>query len=611
MDIDKVKREINSKYPNIEIVSLSDKGSGKYDMDLRVGAKELAYLENNGRISPLIPRIGGNEAAVASMKNASNAGIEITRRTALSRGDLDLAEKSILTSDPHDLFQRSIQYYYEEDIYGSVIRALSNFSSSGFENDIDDVGIKSFFDSWGLDIGMDKLVEDIFFDLFRVGMVRTYKVVGKYSPKINTLPPLPKSLLNKKTSKAVQEQAAKKIKWSKDFLPIKYTILNPLMIEITGSMLFDQTFVTLKSEALSDLKALLEKDASALTEHQRAIVSSVPAEMKKAAQAGDPYTLNPYLVGEVDYRRMPYERYPRPRGVNAFESIDYKRELRKADYSTLDGITNYILKITVGNDEYPVTNQEVLENVAELFNTPAKSFNVVWNHTLEIKKIVSPEIENILGQDKYAQVNDDYTGALGVVRALIDGVGTTNSAAAELAVKSVISEVNYARRQVRRWIHREYRDVAQAMGFKKYPTVRFNDMVLKDEVEMMRIIQGLIDRRILSYETGVKRLNHDWPTEKKRLSEEKEFVLSGDFGIIGSPYNPKATPPMSNEDNVQPEQKSPKGTPSEGRPPGDQKPVEASLAVNSLKGMLSRLSGAERLLLLEFLDSTVNTSGDT
>jgi hypothetical protein len=136
--------------------------------------------------------------------------------------------------------------------------------------------------------------------------------------------------------------------------------------------------------------------------------------------------LDSQYVGEVDYRKMPYERYPKPRGVKAFDSLEYKNSLREADLSTLDGITNSILKITIGSDEFPVTDQAQLETVARIFDTPSKSFDVVWNHTLAVEKIISPEIGEILGQDKYKQVNEDITGALAFSRALLDGKTTSN-----------------------------------------------------------------------------------------------------------------------------------------------------------------------------------------
>jgi hypothetical protein len=266
---------------------------------------------------------------------------------------------------------------------------------------------------------------------------------------------------------------------------------------------------------------------------------------------------------------MPYERYPFPRGSRAFEALEFKDELRKADYSTLDGITNYILKITVGNDKHPIKKQETLERAAEMFETVSKSYKVVWNHTLDVEKITSPEVGEILGPQKYLQVNGDITGAVGIVRALIDGLGESNSAATELAVKSVIEEINYARRQVCRWIYKEYRAVAEAMGFDRIPKVRFDDMALRDEIQMMNIIQGMIDRRIISYHTGQKKLGFDPDTELANMKQEQPLVEKGVLGIIGSPFQQSGR----KQEQVQPKQRTPKGTPSEGRPKGQPAPT--------------------------------------
>lgn len=555
------------------IISVSE-NAGQVQLELEVTGDQLATLGTNVKqLDPIIKR------------KLNEIGTSVIRRQELQRGDLDLASaKPPSDQDPHGLYKRSLKYYYDEDLYGSAIRVLTNFSASGFQNDTDDDAVKNYFDSWGFDIGFDAIVDQVFFDLYRVGMVRTYKQLGTYVPGINIYGPI-----------EGRENAARKRRWSKASVPIKYTILNPLSVEISGSVMFGTATTALKPEALHEIRALIEKQDK--TSHEKQLLARIPSDMKKAASNGEGYILDPELLGEVDYRPMPYYRYPRPRSVNAFESINYKKALRQADYSTLDGISNYILLITVGNDQFPVTSQEVLENAAALFDTPSKAFNVVWNHTLKVEKLVSPEIEAILGKRKYEQVNDDYTGSLGVVRALIDGAGTSSSAAVGLAIKSVIAEVAYARRQVKRWIYREYRQVAEAAGFDRIPTVRFNDVELRDEIELTRVLMGLIDRRILSYETGVKQLNYDWNTEKFRLTTEKPEVLDGNFGIIGSPYNQT----KGGGDNVQPTQRTPTRTPSEGRPVGTGKPKSKKSASASLRDAIYELSQGERDEILALL----------
>jgi hypothetical protein len=569
-DLKKELADIASKHDNLEVQSADyDEHTGQLEMRLAVkGGPQAPQLPDNVEIigkESAADLIGDNPIMPIHKARGSRSLLELD---PLGRNDLDLAKPSVLSDDPSALIQRSIDYYRSKDVYGSAINVLTNFAAKGFENDIDDPEIKAFFDNWVLDTGFDKTVEDIFFDLFRAGLVRTYKIMGRYQPDINFLSSQPKMPedANLATGKEV---AISRNRYSRTHVPIRYTILNPTMVVIKGSLMFGQTATFLKKKAGEEIKVLLEMPAKDLSDFQKKIIKNLPAQFKKAVLAGDDIPLDPNLVGEVDYRRMPYERYPVPRGARAFEPVEFKDELRKADYSTLDGITNYILLIKVGNDQYPIQKQETLERASELFDTVSKSYKVVWNHTLNVEKVTSPEIGEVLGQDKYKQVNEDVTGAVGVVRALIDGLGNANTAAYELSVKSVIEEINYARRQVARWIYKEYRDVARAMGFDRIPKVRFDDMALRDEVQMMALIQGMIDRRIISYRTGQKALGFDPETELAQMKQEKKLIQDGVLGLVGSPFQ------QSGNQNTQPTQNTPKGTPSEGRPkaqPAPKKP---------------------------------------
>jgi len=566
--LQKITADMKEKYPQAGIRKIEiNETTGKSTFFLQPTESVLATMEGGG----LTPRL---------------AKASTIRRDAISRSVLDLGKTSVAEEDPKQIFIRAIRYYSEADVYGTHIDILTNFASKGFENDIDDDTIKLFYDVWNFDVGFKQILDWIFFDFFRVGMVRTYKIIGKYEPGVSYLSPVP----GKKQAKAVlkemgeradrirekkikyleeklskldgrnpdqnllkKELSAKKNVWSKGYMPIAYTVLNPLNITIEGSLLFDKSKVLLTPSA--ELKELLKKSPSDLTEDEKLILKLLPSDFKSSAKTGD-IELNPLFVGAVDYRKQPYDRYPKPRGVKAFDSLEYKKSLREADLSTLDGISNYILKVTIGNDEYPCTDQTQLETVAALFNTPSKSFDVVWNHTLEIEKIVSPEIEAILGQDKYKQVNEDITGAIAMSRALIDGTTNVNQGEAALITKAVIEEVEYSRRQVENWIYNEYRQIAEAMGFDRFPRVRWDNTVLRDIILYMSTISQLVDRRMLSYETALEQLGFDFPNEFNNMKNELPSVLEGVLGIVGSPF----------QQAKQPFQGAPTGTPSSGRP---------------------------------------------
>lgn len=577
--LEKVTADIKNKYPDVGIQKIEvDEVTGKSTFFMVPTARVLAALPPD-KGSGLTPRI---------------AHASTLRRDTLDRSYLDLGKPSPNDEDPHELYRRSMKYYVEADIYGSHIDVLSNMSSKGFENDIDDDNIKLFFDVWNYDVGFRQILEWIFFDFFRVGMVRTYKIVGKYEPGITYLSSVPgtkkaKGVLEEMSRRAdrinekrvanldlkmkaldgrnpdqnlvKQALAAKKKVWSKGYMPVSYTVLNPTLVNIEGSLLFNKEKIVLNASA--ELKALLKKEPGELTEDEKLIIKLLPSDFKTQIGLGK-VTLDPMYVGAIDYRKQPYERYAKPRGVKVFDSIEYKNSLREADLSTLDGITNYILKITVGNDAFPCTDQTQLETVANLFNTTSKSFDVVWNHTLSVEKIVSPEIESVLGEDKYAQVNKDITGGLAFSRALLDGTTDVNVAEAALLTKVVIEEIDYARRQVTDWIYSEYQQIAEAMGFDRFPRVRWDNTVLKDIILYMSTISQLVDRRMLSYQTALEELGFDYSNEFNNMTNELPAVLDGTIGIKGSPFQQS----KFSQPGVQPVQGAPKGTPSGGRPKG-------------------------------------------
>jgi hypothetical protein len=181
---------------------------------------------------------------------------------------------------------------------------------------------------------------------------------------------------------------------------------------------------------------------------------------------------------------------------------------------------------------------------------------------LEIERIVAPEIEAILGQEKYAQVNDDLTIGLGISRGILDGKSGMNTAEVNLFVKGLMEEIEYARRLVTKWIYDEYTQIAEAVGFDRFPKVRWDNSVLKDIILYMATISQMVDRRMLSYQTALEELGFDYPNEFNNMEKEFPLVQDGIFGIIGSPWQQKGG------FGTQPAQNSPTGTPSSGRPKG-------------------------------------------
>lgn len=544
----KITSMLQEKYPDIGIKSIEvNELTGQSTFYVEPTKKSLAFIDaNKGGVTPRM----SNKERAASIS-----------RDYLQRTSLDLGKADPYTEDPKESFKRAIRYYYVDPLVGASTNLLAGLAKKGFENDIDDDNIKNFYDVWTFDVGFDDVLEWIFLDFFKVGHVTTYKVIANYEPRVSYLSPIPGQKTKTVNKEGGKENAAKKNIWSKGHLPISYTVLNPLLVNITGNLLFNNVSTTITPPP--ELTELLKKPSGEQSQEEKDLIKALPSDLKAAAEKGGEYKLDSRMVGHVTYRKQPYERYAKPRSAKIFDSIEYKNALRQADLSTLDGISNYILKITIGNDEYPVVSQAELEAVAQLFNTPSKSFDVVWNHTLKIEKIVSPEIDKILGKGKYEQVNDDMTTGLAMSRALLDGGGNVSSSTVDLLIKGLTEEIAYARRQVERWVYREYQQIAEAMGFDRFPKIRWDEGILLDTILYMNTLAQLVDRRMLSYKTSLEALGFDYSNELRNMEEELSLVEDGTFGILGSPWQKSASPGST-----------PSGTPSSGPPKGTVKKTD-------------------------------------
>ena len=517
-DLNKAKEEATSyikDYPEIELSSVVESEDGKKH-----------YVFKPAKLASLKTQSGSIADVPSSFRAKHRARASVMYRDYLLRSDLDLAKPDVVNEPPHKIYERIRSYYRSKDVFGSYVDTLCDLSISGFENDCEDMQVKEFFDNWCQDVDMEEVLEWIFHEFFRSGLVRTYKVLGKYEPQVNRLPlvetpPEPAApkkaqgeteeeymvnrrlwemgeLLEKQESEDLFEYAERKKRWSKGFIPIAYTVLNPTEIELVGPAIFNQTRVVLKIS--DELEQLVKREdiEGAITLSEKKILDNLPPEIKSAIKKGEDVELDPEYVGNIDNRRMPYEKYAINPMVRALEAVEYKESLREADYSTIDGITSEILVVTIGDKDFPVTDEEELQAVSELFNTAQKAYTVVWNHTLKVERIPVENIDQIFGAKKFEQAEMDISGSMRVPRALLDGVmiGNTSKEALSLSIKSLTALINYARRQVTRWLYREYAIISEAYGFDRYPTVRWDTFVLKDELAIKTLLQGLADRKI-------------------------------------------------------------------------------------------------------------------
>jgi hypothetical protein len=549
LDGESVKGLVRTK--KVEPGSLLDRISTSNELEALQSKLEIAYAKDQ----------------------LNNPGKEVSRldiryRDSLKDGYLDLRDKSAEEVDALKLYSRSEKEYYRTGIYGSTIDVLSNLSATGFYNEINNVEIKQFYDAWVRDATFITTVKKIFHNLYRYNVCYIMTAYGSYEPHFEGISSIPGKEPDSKTRTGLKASVAfflneivkKETGSDMDFkkfsemyektemgakgtdFPIAHTILDPKFISVQPLGFFNKSTITFKKQGYKQIKATMKaiEDGDTVSKSVKEAIKLLPSKLRAAIENDEDYTFDDSEISTIFLRKEDFEGYSKPKGARAFDSFDYKDELKRADFATVDGIYNYILKVTVGDKDNPVTDPQILENLAEAFNTPQKAFTIVWNHTLDIEKITSSEVGAILGKAKYEPVESDITAALGITRALIDGAPITGDAA-NLSVKAIKSEIRCAREQIEAWIYAQYRIIAKAAAFTTFPYVRWKEEVIStdsDAVTRASMLQAL-DRKALSIQTYMREVGLDYDTEVQRMTDEFPLIQD-DILRAGSPFQKAA-----------------------------------------------------------------------
>jgi hypothetical protein len=466
-------------------------------------------------------------------------------------------------TDPHKKIQLAVDLYHKEPIVGTVIDLMADFSSSGYTNECDDGEIKKLYDKWAEEVKIAQLLEGIFLEYYRSGNVTIYRSDKKATVK-----------KSKKSSSGTETTQY-------DF-PAGYTILNPMNVIVDGSLLFNQEIIQLQLNA-ELINLVKSKDAP------KKLLAEIPTDIVKAIRSGNGLVvLSPEHTSRITRKRQPYERYATPFLERVFEPILYKQKLRMMDMSTIEGLINQLVTVTVGDKDFPATDDD-LKAIAELFQTPNKAYTIFWNHTLQVT-FHKPEGIDTLTADKYKAVNDDILAGIGVSRVLLDGQGA-NFSTAWVSILSLIERLENARAKVKDWLEGEYKRIAEENGFKTYPKVRFNRMNLREDTYIRDVLLAMYDRGLIDEEDILVETGRDYEAViemKKRNEKNSSLFLPPEQPFQGNQTSPSGGRPTGTGGNYSKRKTAP--VQNNGKPPKPKTSKATASYANQLEDYESELA---------------------
>lgn len=396
------------------------------------------------------------------------------------------------------------------------------------------------------------------------------------------------------------EEINPRLKANKTYIFPTFDLYPPLLIEVKWAGWGKKSF-WLKVPT-SDVKLIRNKGGKIKEQQARYqhFVQNYPGFVQTVQSGSNTIEItdtDPILRKEISV-----SPYPTPYLFPVLEPLIFKQQLRRMDFAVASRVINAILLVREGNDDYPLTeeNQDNLEKLKQQIQARSgnplameRLFMLFSNHTTQMDWI-TPDLEAMLNQEKYAQVNDELQEGLGFTTILLTGE-SRQAQASEVSTWAIQPQMDEFRSMAEEWITELYIQARDKNNFRNFPVPRFKSIKLQDFVKTAAVFAALFAEGNVSRTTRNDMAGIDYETETEIMRDEQQFA-EGLPAYVPTPYSPP--PPMIGQN----------GKP--GRPIGSQNvPINNRNSGVKPKGQkpLSKVKASFELLPDEEVIELINT----
>lgn len=451
----------------------------------------------------------------ASRKNAAHSRVKESKYTNIREGLLpyDYSGDGVNVRDTIELCQKA---YANISIFRNAIDIMAEFSNSPIYLEGENDRSKKFIEGWMKKIGIWKIKDQYFREYYRSGNIFMYRVDGKFNTE---------DLLKLNYVYASQTLKPGEI-------PVKYILLNPYDIVADKSTAFQDGVY---QKVLSDYE--LERLRNPKTEEDKKVFDSLSPEIKQQIKNGSwskdglKIELDPEKIIYSFYKKQDYEPFAIPFGFPVLDDINWKLELKKIDQAICRTVENVILLITMGAEpDKGGVNPNNLKAMQELFKNESVGRALIADYTTKAQFII-PDLNKVLGSEKYKIVNEDIKEGLQNVI-----VGSEKFSNTQVKAEIFLERLKESRNSfLNDFLQPQIKEVCRNMGLKSYPTAKFEEIDIKDEVQFQRVITRLLEIGILTPEQGIKSMETGLYPNPRELSQAQEpYIEQREKGY----YNP-------------------------------------------------------------------------
>ncbi len=428
------------------------------------------------------------------------------------------------------------QAYYNFALLRNAINMLVDFSISPIHVKSDNKRVKTFIETWLDAIKINDFQQQHYTEYYRGGNVWIYKFSGKIDESgLNML----KQSYSSATTNGKEAFAARQSK----IVPIRYTILNPMQVYLQRGASYDYGYVRM----LSTYE--IERLKNPQTDEDKQIFQSFPKEIQRQIQQGGAWR---YLFVPLDqnrlyyvfYRKMDYEPLAVPMAYPLLNDIEFKMNLRRIDMTLVRTMEQVILLVTAGRaaDQFNQTpSNRQIQALQNIFQNQTIGRVLVADYTTKAEWVI-PDLKDLLGPAKYAQVDKDIRDGLQYMF-----FGDEKFANAAVKIKIFIQSLKEGRRAfMENFLVPEVKKVCEQMNFRDVPKLELEEILLEDEALMNRLYVQMGQLGFLTPDevfTAVR--TGDLPNPSESLENQevlKKNKAKGLYQMVAPPIPPGGAP---------------------------------------------------------------------
>jgi len=449
-----------------------------------------------------------------------NAGNNISVKSEYTRADYDYYrryESSVRTN--YENIQLSMRAYDKVGIVRNVIDLMSDFVCKGIKLVHPVPSQERFFKEWFEYVDGCTVSERFVNYLYRVGNVPVNIAYGK-------IPVRQEKRWMSAQGKNIEVQD---VKVEKRRIPLRYTYINPLSLEVispelatfTGKPLYA---LRVSSTVLGDLNRVRQMYMGFSDDE---MASYIPDYILSALKKGQNIIpLDDENIKIFFYRKDDWKVWADSMIVPIMDDLIMLDKMKLADVSALDGAISSVRLWTLGHiGDTPqnsiIPTKAMINKVRSILanNVGGGTIDLVWGPDIKFTETNS-EIHRFLGKAKYEPVLSSIYEGLGVPFISDSaGKGMTNNF---IQMQTFVERLEYGRRVLTGFWNEQVAMVQKAMGYKKKALISFDQVNLGDDSVYKQLLLGLLDRDAISLDSVLENFGMFSNIEKIKIAREHE-----------------------------------------------------------------------------------------